>query len=140
MKRLRLQTGANLVEFALVSPLLLVLVFGIADMGLALFNKAVITNASREGARAGMVFRSPARVPDQEIIDVVNSYCSNYLVTFGTSTPGVDIDRAGPGGGTTSGDTLTVTVNFTYDYVVLSRLIPTLTSLGMVGTTVMRME
>jgi len=59
MKRLKLQTGANLVEFALVTPLLLMIVFGIADMSLALYDKAVITNASREGARAGMVFKVP---------------------------------------------------------------------------------
>ena len=138
MKRLKLQTGANLVEFALVTPLLLILVFGIADMSLALFDKAVITNASREGARAGMVFRPPTRVDDSEIRAVVNNYCATYLVTFGNSTPTTTISRTGTG--QNSGDLLTVSVAFTYDYVVLSRLIPGLRSLNLTATTVMRME
>jgi Flp pilus assembly protein TadG len=137
MKRLRLQTGANLVEFALVTPLLLILVFGIADMSLALFDKAVITNASREGARNGMVFKVP-RLTDTEIRTIVNSYCSTYLVTFGTSTPTTSISRTGTG--QDSGDTLTVTVRFTYSYAVLSRLIPGLGAMNLVATTVMRME
>jgi len=137
MKRLKLQTGANLVEFALVTPLLLILVFGIADMSLALFDKAVITNASREGARAGMVFKVP-RLTDTEIQTVVNNYCSTYLVTFGNSTPATTIQRTGTG--QNSGDRLTVTVRFTYNYAVLSRLIPGLGNLNLVATTVMRME
>jgi Flp pilus assembly protein TadG len=137
MKRLKLQTGANLLEFALVTPLLLVLVFGVADMSLALFNKAVITNASREGARAGMVFKVP-RLTNTEIGTVVDNYCSTFLVTFGNSTPTTTISRTGTG--QNSGDMLTVTVTFTYDYAVLSRLIPGLGNLPLRATTVMRME
>ena len=137
MNRLKLQTGANLVEFAFVTPLLLILVFGIADVSLALFDKAVITNASREGARAGMVFRVP-RLDDTEIGTVVSNYCSSYLVSFGNSTPTTIVSRSGTG--QNSGDRLTVTVSYRYDYVVLSRLIPGLTSMILVATTVMRME
>jgi Flp pilus assembly protein TadG len=136
MKRLTLQTGANLVEFALVTPLLLILVFGIADVSLALFDKGVITNASREGARAGMVFRRPTRVDDTEIRAVVNNYCAAYLVTFGNSTPTTTIARSG----LQTGDVLSVTVAFNYQYVVLSRLIPGLSSLNLTTTTVMRLE
>ena len=136
MRRLKLQTGANLVEFALVTPLLLILVFGIADVSLALFDKAVITNASREGARAGMVFRPPTRVDNSEIQSVVNNYCSTYLVTFGNSVPTTTISRTGQ----QSGALLSVSVAFNYEYVVLSRLIPGLSSLNLTTTTVMRLE
>ena len=66
MKRWRGQAGSNLVEMALVSPLLLLLVFGIVDFSLALFNKAVITNAAREGARAGMALRTPRLDPNRD--------------------------------------------------------------------------
>ena len=45
--------GASAVEFAVVLPLL-VLPFGIIEFSLALYDKAMITNASREGARAGI--------------------------------------------------------------------------------------
>lgn len=135
MKRLKLQTGANLLEFALVTPLLLVIVFGVADASLAIFDKAVITNASREGARAGMTSRDP-RLTSTEIGAVVTNYCAARLVSFGAGTPVTSVSRTG----LNSGDTLTVTVTYTYNYAVLSRLIPGLGALNLVATTVVRME
>ena len=50
-KFFKCQRGAAAVEFAIVLPLLLVFVFGIIEFGFLLYDKAVITNASREGAR-----------------------------------------------------------------------------------------
>ena len=69
-------------EFALVLPLLMLILWGMIEFGLLLYNKQVITNASREGARAGIVAQTP-RVTNGEIVAVVNSYCATYLVTFG---------------------------------------------------------
>ena len=137
MRRLRRQTGSNLVEFALVSPLLLVLVFGIVDFSLALYDKAVVTNASREGARAGMVYRYPDRVDDTEIQTVINNYLGSRLVNFGGSPPTVTITRGGAG---SSGDSLTVTVQYFYNHVAIANFIPGLGSLNLTATTVMRME
>ena len=142
MKRLKLQTGSNIVEFALILPLLLVLVFGIIDFGLALFDKAVITNASREGARAGMVFNVP-RLTDDQIRAVVQTYAGNYLVTFGTpnlQTTITRVDVDGVGGNTSSGDTLSVRVDYPYNYLVMNKLIPALGSLNLSSTSVMRYE
>ena len=51
------QKGASAVEFALVLPLLMLILFGIIEFGLLMYNKAMITNASREGARRGIVYR-----------------------------------------------------------------------------------
>ena len=56
------QTGASAVEFAIILPLLVVFVFGIIEFGLIFYNKAMLTNASREAARAGIVFRAPTTV------------------------------------------------------------------------------
>jgi Flp pilus assembly pilin Flp len=49
------ERGAVAVEFALVLPLLLTLVFGIVQFGLALNTKLTLTHAAREGARAAIV-------------------------------------------------------------------------------------
>lgn len=47
--------GQSLVEFALVLPLLLILVFGVIDFGMGLRSYISLTNAVREGARFAAV-------------------------------------------------------------------------------------
>jgi Flp pilus assembly protein TadG len=81
------QRGAAVVEFALILPILLVLLVGTIDVSLALYDKAVITNASREGARAGIVARSPALTEDEikvVVEDVVKHYLEGALVSLGS--------------------------------------------------------
>jgi Flp pilus assembly protein TadG len=51
IRRGRSETGAELVEFALVFPLLLLVVLGIIDFGFLFQKYEVVTNAAREGAR-----------------------------------------------------------------------------------------
>jgi len=53
--RVRSQAGAELVEFALVLPILLLVFGGIVDFGLLLHRQQVITNAAREGARVAVL-------------------------------------------------------------------------------------
>ncbi|MFD1213512.1 TadE/TadG family type IV pilus assembly protein [Arthrobacter sp. GCM10027362] len=50
-KRLRSERGAAAVEFALVLPVLLILIIGIADFGRAFFTEISLAQAAREGAR-----------------------------------------------------------------------------------------
>lgn len=49
----RNERGANLAEFAIIAPLLLLLFAGIADLGRAFYSYIAITNAAGEGARYG---------------------------------------------------------------------------------------
>lgn len=53
--RVRSQAGAELVEFALVLPVLLLIFGGIVDFGMLLQRQQVVTNAAREGARLGVL-------------------------------------------------------------------------------------
>jgi Flp pilus assembly protein TadG len=53
--RVRSQSGAELVEFALVLPILLLVFGGIVDFGLLLQRQQVVTNAAREGARLAVL-------------------------------------------------------------------------------------
>lgn len=71
------QNGAALVEFAIVLPLLLILVFGVIEFGVMFYDKAVITNASREGARAGIT-----GLGDPEIKQIVLNYCNVNLINL----------------------------------------------------------
>ena len=45
------ESGAALVEFAIIAPLLLLLVFGIIEFGRAYNAQNSLTHAAREGAR-----------------------------------------------------------------------------------------
>ena len=49
------ETGAELIEFALVFPLLLLVMLGVFDFGLLFQRYEVVTNAAREGARVSVL-------------------------------------------------------------------------------------
>ena len=51
----RSERGSQLIEFALVLPLLLLLVLGILDFGLLFQRYEAVTNAAREGARVAVL-------------------------------------------------------------------------------------
>lgn len=53
--------AAAAVEFALVFPILIVLVFGVIDMGLCLYTANQLTSAVREGARWAAVQTTPTK-------------------------------------------------------------------------------
>jgi hypothetical protein len=81
--------GATALEFAIVLPVLLLVVFGIIEWGLYMYNRQVITNAAREGARYGVLMRMQPRYvtdtdEDQAIKDKVLEFAGNRLITFGT--------------------------------------------------------
>jgi Flp pilus assembly protein TadG len=119
-KRKRDQKGAAAVEFAIILPVFVLLLFGMIEWGILLFNQQVITNASREGARAGIVVGSP-RLTDNEIQAVVNAYLGNHLVTFGAaSAPNIQITPPGDRNSLVYGDDLRVTVTYNYGFLVLS--------------------
>ena len=54
--------GVALFEFALVMPMLLLLVFGIMEFGWYAKNSLAVSNAAREGARAASVGRSTSDI------------------------------------------------------------------------------
>ena len=88
------QQGATAVEFALILSLLIACIFGILELGLFLFNKQVITNASREGARYGIVSRASRFVDGVDIIDIeaeVRKYAEKNLVTFGEKNFDIEV-------------------------------------------------
>jgi Flp pilus assembly protein TadG len=80
------QRGAALVEFAIVLPLLLLLVFGIIEFGFLLYDQAVITNASREGARKGVV-TAVSYGTDSVITEAINTATSNSSNVISLNPP-----------------------------------------------------
>ena len=118
--------GVVAVEFALVLPILITLVAGIIEFGLALYFQEVITNASREAARAGIIIADP-RPTQAEITTVALTYMSNLGVSCGASC----VTVSGAQGG--SGDDLTVSVAVPYRFAILQGFIE-----GFVGNITLR--
>ncbi len=139
---LKRDDGAAAVEFAILLPILIVLLFGIVEFGLIFYNKAVITNASREGARYGIVFRAPTVPPITcgDITGVVTAYTADKLVTFGSAT-GVDIVYTPSSCAPIPGADLTVRVSYQYDYLLLPGFVGGLLGpVNLVGQTTMVKE
>jgi Flp pilus assembly protein TadG len=139
------QRGAAAVEFSIICMLLLLLVFGIIEFSILLYDKAVITNASREGARAGIVYamdRSSSTVRAAARAAAL-TYCADNLISFGggSPVPGVSIESSG----TTAGNQLRVTVTYPYTFLVFPNIASSFggsTEQGLLlrAQTIMRME
>jgi len=77
----RSEQGAAMVEFAIVAPLLFMLILGTIDFGRALFVYNNLTNAAREGARlaAARATQDPASATVKADVDArVAQYISGF--------------------------------------------------------------
>ncbi|MDF9406928.1 pilus assembly protein [Pelotomaculum isophthalicicum JI] len=121
--------GQALVELALVLPLLIILLMGTMEFGRIFHSYLLITNASREGARAGITSQT-----DSEIITKVKDVAATLNLTDAqiTITPNQSAR--------TRGVPLTVKVDYSVNLItpVLDTIIPNPFPLS--ATTVMRME
>lgn len=73
MKNREHLTGQTLIEFALIFPLLVLLLVGLFDLGRAVFYYSSLSNAVREAARAGtvMLFSGDSKL---DIAKLVQAY------------------------------------------------------------------
>lgn len=141
MKLKRIKGGA-VVEFAIILPILLMVLFGIIEFSLALYDQAVITNASREGARAGIVLKSP-KLTNAQIETITRDYCENYLINLGAvahspTNPTITVLQSNPPDFSTP---LNVNVVYNYSGLGLGKMLSALGSpLQLSATSVMKNE
>jgi Flp pilus assembly protein TadG len=121
------------VEFSLLAPLFVVLLFGLVEFGLSIYSKGVLANASREGARFGVVYTTPRKTNTE-----VQSRVQDYLTKSGfTNTATINVTGAGGA----SGSALTVAVTYPYTFQVLPNFVSSLAgTLNLTANTVMLME
>lgn len=144
----RSSQGQTIVEFAFIVVLLFIVTLGIMEFGIVLYNKSVLTDACREGARAGVEFRADSAtlaydpLTEAEIKTVIDNYVQNRLVTFGAPFDAqTDVVIAWNPTPPVHGGEIAVRVNFTYTFLAL----PNLGDLGsgtldLSAKSVMRME
>jgi len=144
--------GTAVVEFAIILPLLTIIVFGIIEFSFILYDKAIITNASREGARVGILFRvdtsgdyiPPDDTTVQTLIEQrITDYLRNYLVNLGSASVVPSLSNGGVTtslSGTSPGGTLTVNVFYNYRFLVLNLFGTSTAAIPLSSTTIMRLE
>lgn len=112
--------GQALVEFALVLPILLLLILGVIDFSRLITTKIVLTNAAREGA--SFISRNPdeyeGTIPSENTVDVINQEAQNITIVEDDIHPDCSNDCE-------FGDTITVTVTYGVD-LIFGGLIQTL--------------
>ena len=97
-----------MVEFAVVAPVFFLLVFGMIEFGRVVMVQQLLTNASREGARLGVLTDST----DTQVKSRVVSYLSGANITIATSN--VNVAYASD---SSSGESVTVTVSVPFNQV-----------------------
>jgi len=119
-EHVQFQKGSVLVEFALILPLFLLILFGVISFSVALYDKTLLTMATREGVRAGVMY-VPNRtdtIIDSSARAAALQVCQNNLISFGPAiTPGITT--------TIQGNILTVTASVNYTGLfIFSNIIP----------------
>jgi Flp pilus assembly protein TadG len=116
------ERGQTMVEFALVLPVLVVLVLAIAQFGVAFNNYLALTDAARAAARKGAVSRESGQA----------SACQSAGYAAGTDlkNPGTDFLLA-CSSPWTIGSTVTVTASYPYSISLLGWVV----SSGRMNTT-----
>ena len=122
------EKGQSLVEFALVVPLLLLLVVGIFEFGRAWMTRNVMTGAAREAARIAAV-----EAPGGGWNGLAAETRGNLILANAAIATTVSVVNPG----TQYGD---VTATVIYNFPVLSGLIPALDNIELRSTTTMRRE
>jgi Flp pilus assembly protein TadG len=126
------QRGVAAVEFALVLPLLLVVVLGAIDWGWYFFIDQLVTNAAREGARAGTLLPPrPTSTPGQAE-DAAEGAGLAYLKRVSLSETGVAATM------TTVDGTDAISVTITYPVGSLTGFLSAVMPANAVATAVMR--
>jgi len=128
------EDGQTLVEFALVLPIFLLVLFAIVDFGMAFHAWITVTNSAREGARFGAV-RATSTEIEQRVRDTATSLEQANLSVAVTNAEGQ------PGE--------SVVVDVSYDYSLMTPLADLLNmvsggtipaTLGLSSTADMRLE
>jgi Flp pilus assembly protein TadG len=148
---LRSERGSVAVEFAIIFPILVLLVFGIIDFGHAWYMKHMMSDASREGARYATRYKTDAtghRILPKDLSPNLSTY---VLTTWGlTDRLPADASPTVTPSGTAAteanasvlaGEDYIVTITATKTWFVLGNLIPSLgTSKTLTVTTTMTCE
>lgn len=105
------EAGQSLVEFALIMPIFLIMLFAMVDFGRGFYTWLIITNAAREGARAAAVQMDSSTVDTK----LYGSFCSTYPTNCSLDTTKMTVTKGNIQGA--RGTEATVDISYTFDFV-----------------------
>jgi Flp pilus assembly protein TadG len=118
--RLRSERGAELIEFALIVPLLVFVIMALVDFGFLLQRFEVVNNAAREGARMAVL---PGGYVTADVEARVLNYISTAGVPYAQGNPTVVVTNFNiPAGGAATMPGKRVQVNYSSAYLFLGPL------------------
>ena len=131
------RAGMAMVEFVIILPILLMLVFAIAEFGVLFGRWQTLANAAREGARTAVVYRSPCN--SGTVTAEVRQRVKDYASPLGIALTDANITVSGVCGTSTSSSTVSVTKPYSFDVLpnIAGSVSPTI---DLVGSSVMRNE
>jgi Flp pilus assembly protein TadG len=137
----RSERGAALVEFALILPVLALLLFGMLDFGKAFNYWIDETHLANEGARWAVVNKNPATSGSLQNY-IRQQVTSNELRDGGTSSvPNpIQVCIDFPTGSSNVGDPVRVTLTATYRWLGLIAARTSVTQTTITGSSTMRLE
>lgn len=108
-----------MVEFALVLPILILIIMGVFDLGRAIYGYNVISNSAREGARYGIVHAHRNGDPnDLDTVGIQTAARANTFAVDPADITNVTSQCLDPNGNSTiecsSGNSVQVTVFYTF--------------------------
>jgi Flp pilus assembly protein TadG len=133
----RRRQGMAMVEMVIIAPLLLMLIFAIAEFGVMFGRWQNLSNAAREGARTAVVFRTACNSTTVET--EVRTRVKTYAASLGMAVADGDITVTGACAGANTNAVVNVTHAHTFS--VLPNLATSLSSaINLVGSSTMRNE
>jgi Flp pilus assembly protein TadG len=138
--KLKNQAGNALLEFAFILPILLLIIAGIIDISLIFYDKAVITNASREGTRYGVIYRGTSYASLIAVQNHTQTYLANHLISFQNPPQAPTVIATSSANPPAFGATLKVEINYTYQSLLLHNFIGHTPFFDLGATTTMAYE
>lgn len=86
------EEGASAVEFAVLLPLLIMLVFGIVEFGIVFGQDLALSNGARQGARIGVAGPYPGAGSDPADCAEIFTSVRNGATTLGVAPADVDVE------------------------------------------------
>lgn len=104
------ELGQALVEFTMILPIFILLLFAIVDFGRGFYTWVLVTNAAREGARVAAVQSDSATINTR----IYNSFCDNYPSSCGLDPTKLTITKTNVQGSRGSAVKIDLSYNFQF--------------------------